>query len=125
MPAADAPRPATGRASRPHGRRIEVWLTADEKQALTDRAAQAGLSLSAYMRAAGLNHPIRAVADTQAVADLVKVSADLGRLGGLLKLWLAERRGEGAPPVSVDRVLGETRNLQQRMRELASQVRRR
>lgn len=28
--------------------------------------------------------------DYKAVLDLVKVNADLGRLGGLLKLWLSD-----------------------------------
>lgn len=104
---------------------VKVYVSDTDRAALEERAAAGGLSLSAYLLAAGLNHPIRATADTQAVADLVKVAADLGRLGGLLKLWLAERRGEGAPPVAVDRVLGETRALQQRMLKLTSQVRRR
>lgn len=57
--------------------------------------AQAGLSLSTYLLAAGLNHPIRSVADLDAVADLVRVNGDLGRVAGLLKLWLAEKRGQG------------------------------
>lgn len=119
---ADTPQPTGGRAGRLHGQRIEVWLTADEKRALGDRAAQAGLSVSAYMRAAGMNHPIQAKADIEAAAHLVKVAADLGRFGGLLKLWLSERRDEGAPAVRVSHVLDETRTLQQRMLQLAMQA---
>jgi len=46
----------------------------------------AGLSVSAYLRAAGLHHPIRSVLDHQAVCDLAKVNGDQGQLGGLLKL---------------------------------------
>jgi hypothetical protein len=119
---ADTPQPTSGRAGRPHGQRIEVWLTPDEKRALADRAAQAGLSASAFLRTAGLNQPIRAKADVDAAAQLVKVAADLGRFGGLLKLWLSERRDQGAPAVRVSHVLDETRSLQQRMLQLAMQA---
>lgn len=120
----DAERQESPRRSRPRGQRIEVWLTADEKQAVADRASEGGLSLSAYMRAAGLNHPIRAKADTEAVAKLVRVAADIGRLGGLLKLWLSDRRDHGAPAIKVSQMLDDTRQLQQQLLKLAMQVRR-
>lgn len=124
MQNADAALPVAGRTGRLHGQRIEVWLTAEEKQSLIERAAECGLSTSAYMRVAGLNQPIHSLADARAVAELVKVSADLGRLGGLLKLWLTERRDLGAPAIRVNRVLDETRSLQQQMLQLAGEVRR-
>lgn len=111
-----------GRAGRPRGRRIEVWLTTDEKRALADAAAQAGLSASAFLRVAGLNLPIHAKADVEAAEKLVKVAADLGRFGGLLKLWLSERRDQGAPAVQVSHVLNETRALQQKIMRLAMRV---
>lgn len=124
MPLADVSHQITGRGSRPRSRRIEVWLSADEKAALADRAAEGGLSLSAYLRTAGLNHPIRAKADTEAVGRLVKVAADMGRLGGLLKLWLSERRDYGAPAVRVSQVLDDTHRLQQQLLRLAMEMRR-
>ncbi len=59
-----------------------------------------------------LNSPIRSVVDLKAVADLAKVDGDLGRVGGLLKLWLAEKRGQGASPVEVEGMMIEFRELQ-------------
>ncbi|NYS17109.1 CopG family transcriptional regulator [Achromobacter xylosoxidans] len=91
---------------------IKVWVTDSEKAEIADRAAQAGLSLSAYLLAAGLNHPIRSVLDLRAVAELGKVNGDLGRVAGLLKLWLAEKRGQGARPVDVEAMMNEFRALQ-------------
>lgn len=79
---------------------MKVWVTDDEKAEIADRAAQAGLSLSAYLLAAGLHHPIRSRVDLTAVGDLAKVNGDLGRVAGLLKLWLAEKRGQGTRPKS-------------------------
>ncbi|MFK1110867.1 plasmid mobilization protein [Pseudomonas aeruginosa] len=91
---------------------IKVWVTDSEKAEIADRAAQAGLSLSAYLLAAGLNHPIRSVLDLRAVAELGKVNGDLGRVAGLLKLWLAEKRGQGARPVDVEAMMNDFRALQ-------------
>lgn len=78
---------------------IKVWVTDSEKAEIADRAAQAGLSLSAYLLAAGLNHPIRSVLDLRAVA-------------GLLKLRLAEKRGQGVRPVDVEAMMNDFRALQ-------------
>lgn len=100
------------RGTRPRGSRIEVWLTADERATIAARAEQAGLSQSAFLRAAGLNQPIKSVFDLDAVADLAKVNGDLGRLGGLLKMWLADHRGFGARPAEVEKMMTEFRALQ-------------
>lgn len=81
---------------RRRGKPIEVWVTDEEKATITERAEEAGMSRSGYLRTLVLNTPIRSVVDLTAVADLAKVNGDLGRVAGLLKLWLTEKRGEGA-----------------------------
>lgn len=101
---------------------IKVWVTDSEKAEVADRAAQAGLSLSAYMLAAGLNHPIRSVYDLKAVADLGRVNGDLGRVAGLLKLWLAEKRGQGARPIDVEKMMNEFRALQSELSAIMRQA---
>jgi len=101
---------------------IEVWVTDEEKEAITERAEQAGMSRSGYLRALGLNSPIRLVVDLKAVADLAKVNGDLGRVAGLLKLWLAEKRGQGASPVEVERMMIEFRELQSFIRGKMSAI---
>lgn len=107
---------------RPRGQHIKVWVNNDEKAELADRAAQAGLSLSAYMKVAGLNAPIRARSDLSAVTDLVRVNGDLGRVAGLLKLWLAEKRGHGARPVDVEAMMKDFRALQEELRSIMIRV---
>ena len=91
---------------------IKVWVTDDEKAEIVNRAAQAGLSLSAYMLAAGLHHPIRSRVDLTAVRDLAKVNGDLGRVAGLSKLWLAVKRGQGVRPIDVDTMMEQFRDPQ-------------
>lgn len=98
--------------ARRRGKPIEVWVTDEEKSLITDKAEEAGMSRSGYLRALGLNTPIRSVVDLTAVADLAKVNGDLGRVAGLLKLWLAERRGEGVNVIDVESVMMEFRRLQ-------------
>lgn len=97
---------------RRRGKPIEVWVTDEEKATITERAEEAGMSRSGYLRALGLNTPVRSVVDLTAVADLAKVNGDLGRVAGLLKLWLSERRGEGANAIDVESAMTEFRRLQ-------------
>ncbi|MFD3231510.1 plasmid mobilization protein [Rahnella aceris] len=97
---------------RRRGKPIEVWVTDEEKATITERAEEAGMSRSGYLRALGLNTPIPSVVDLTAVADLAKVNGDLGRVAGLLKLWLAERRGQGARPTEVEAMMNDFRRLQ-------------
>lgn len=98
--------------ARRRGKPIEVWVTDEEKTAITARAKEAGMARSAYLRALGLNTPVKSVVDLGAVTDLAKVNGDLGRVAGLLKLWLADKRGEGANAIDVESVMMEFRRLQ-------------
>lgn len=107
---------------RRRGKPIEVWVTDEEKATITERAEEAGMSRSGYLRALGLNTPIRSVVDLKAVADLAKVNGDLGRIAGLLKLWLTEKNGQGARPIEVERMMIEFRELQAGIREKMSAV---
>ncbi|QYD22768.1 conjugal transfer protein TraJ [Klebsiella quasipneumoniae] len=111
-----------GRGTRPRGQRIEVWVNNDEKAELADRAAQSGLSLSAYLPAVGRNSPIRSMVDLLAVADLAKVNGDPGRVAGLLKLWLAEKRGQGASPMDVEAMMNEFHKLQSEVLSIMPRV---
>ena len=108
--------------ARRRGKPIEVWVTDEEKAAITERAEEAGMSRSGYLRALGLNTPIRSVVDLTAVADLAKVNGDLGRVAGLLKLWLAEKYGRGAEPVDIESLMVSFRVLQAQVRDLMSRI---
>lgn len=107
---------------RRRGKPIEVWVNDEEKAVITERAASVGLSRSGFLRALGLNHPIRSTADSDAVTEMMRINGDLGRLGGLLKHWLSERPGAGAPVAEVRSVLREIQDQQQLLRKAASKV---
>ncbi|MFB3304530.1 CopG family transcriptional regulator [Pseudomonas sp. AMR01] len=101
---------------------IKVWVSEDERTEIEDKARQANMSLSAYLLAVGRNSPIRSVVDLLAVADLAKVNGDLGRVAGLLKLWLAEKRGQGASPMDVEAMMNDFRKLQSEVLSIMSRV---
>jgi hypothetical protein len=99
-----------------------VFMSADERARIEQRAGVAGLSISAYLRASGLGHPIRSVLDYDAVRDLAKLNGDQNRLGDLLKLWLEDRPGRGAPEIEVRRLLERIDELQGRLIDVVSRV---
>lgn len=114
--------PTESRGGRPRGSRIEVWVTPEERATIIEQAARTGLSQSAYLRALGLNTPVRAIADIDAVMELLRLNADLGRLGGLLKLWLSEQPGRGVPVPNVRELLHKIEATQHQMFLQAAKV---
>ena len=74
----------TRKASTP----IVVRVTPDEKAAIEEFSKQTGRSMSAYLRMLGLGYQPKSLVDNDRVMELAKINGDLGRLGGLLKLWL-------------------------------------
>lgn len=67
---------------------IKVYCLPAEKAQIGKNADAAGLSVAAYLRNVGLGYEIRGILDYRCVEDLARANGDLGRLGGLLKLWL-------------------------------------
>ena len=67
---------------------LRVPVLPEEAQIIKSQSATAGLSIAAYLRAVGLGYEIKGVVDHQQVEVLARINGDLGRLGGLLKLWL-------------------------------------
>jgi hypothetical protein len=101
---------------------LKVFVTDAERARIEERARTSGLSVSAYLRAAGLGHPIRSVLDQTAVLELAKLNGDQGRLGGLLKLWLVDRPGRGAPEHDVRQLLDRIGELQSRLADVVGRV---
>lgn len=69
---------------------IKVYCLPEERAAIEANAKAAGLSTSAYLLAVGQGYRVQGVTDFENVRELVRVNGDLGRLGGLLKLWLTD-----------------------------------
>jgi len=76
--AISALRPAR-REARDRHRTLRVVVSASERAAIANRAKEASLSVSAYLRSAALGAQFRSNLDHAAVADLAKIVADQGR----------------------------------------------
>jgi hypothetical protein len=98
----------------PRGKRpINVWVTAEERAQIERLAAATSLPVSVYLRTLGLGYEPKSLLDAERVGELLRACGDLGRLGGLLKLWLSERPGQGASQVEIRTLLhsiGELRD---------------
>ena len=69
--------------------RITVYLTPEEHAEISESAARAGISLSAFAKRVCIGFPVPSLEHKQAVQEIIKARADLGRLGGLLKQGIA------------------------------------
>lgn len=69
---------------------IKVRVLPDEKSLIEAMAKDVGMSASSYLRLVGMGHQPNSLIDVEQARELVRVNGDLGRLGGLLKLWLTD-----------------------------------
>src|SRR5690242_20216955 len=66
---------------------LKLRVHPEEAAAIAAQAHAVGMSVGAYLRAVGAGYEPRAVVDRDQVDAMLRVNGDLGRLGGLLKLW--------------------------------------
>ncbi|SET46531.1 hypothetical protein SAMN05216326_1293 [Nitrosomonas marina] len=69
-------------------KRLRVPVLPEEEIMIKAKASEAGLTIAEYLRNLGLGYTIPSIIDNRQVDVLLKINADLGRLGGLIKLWL-------------------------------------
>lgn len=76
--------------TRKNGRHLRVPVLSSEEIQIKSNAATAGLSIAEYLRRISLGYQIQSSVDKDYILQLAKINGDLGRLGGLLKLWLTQ-----------------------------------
>jgi hypothetical protein len=69
---------------------IKVYCLPEERRQIEAKCQAAGLSLSTYLLKVGLGYQVRGVIDYRCVRQLARINGDLGRLGDVLKMWLAD-----------------------------------
>ena len=79
---------------------IRAWVTEDEKSEITALANQARITVSELVRRLVAGKKLPDVHLHEAVIELVKINADLARLGNLLRMALDDP--EFTPPEGVD-----------------------
>lgn len=107
-------------ATRKSGRHLRVPVLPEEEAAIKQNAAACGLPVAAYLRNVGLGHLPKGELDQKAILELLRASADLGRLGGLLKMWLSNDDRLGALDVRklYTDILSTQAELKSKIREI-------
>jgi hypothetical protein len=100
---------------------VKVYCLPEERAQLQGNAAAAGMSVSSYLVNVCLGYRVQGIDDRRHVEDLIRVNADLGRLGGLLKLWL--NNDERTAVVGESRIRAVLGNIQATQDELRAVIR--
>ena len=103
-------------------RTLKVVVSREEAARIARLARDAGQSVSGYLRKLGLGHAPKSMLDQRLVLELIRINGDQGRLGGLLKLWLSERPGQGAAAFEVRKLLREIEAAQLRLKEVIARL---
>lgn len=112
------------RPTRPTRRkRLRVPVLPDEEAAIKNLAATAGLPVAVFMRNVVLGFQVHSILDNKGVEELARVNGDLGRLGGLLKLWLTDDpRTANYGTALIRAVLAKVEGTMDRMQEIMRTV---
>jgi hypothetical protein len=99
--------------------RITVYLSPEEHAIISESAARAGISLSTFAKRVCLGFLVPTLEHKQAVQEIVKARADLGRLGGLLKQGIAA----GGDKHTLNRLLREADAGMRELKAAAMRIR--
>ena len=104
---------------------LQVRISEDELDIITEMAAACGISSAEYLRRLGTGFIPASKLDQITVRDLCKVAADMGRLGGLLKLWISIKRGEetsNRDSIDIKSIDGLWRDINKTYQQVKSKV---
>lgn len=100
-------------------KRLPVYLTDEEYAEISASAARAGISLSRFAKLACTGIAVPTLEHKQAVQEIIKARADLGRLGGLFKQAIAE----GGDKFTLNRLLKEVDAGMRELKAAAMRIR--
>nr|WP_319490977.1 CopG family transcriptional regulator [uncultured Desulfobacter sp.] len=101
---------------------LKSYVTAEERAKIQQLSKQTGLSVSDYIRRILTGQSIESRLDQEAFLSALKVNADLGRLGGLFKYYLAQGF-KNVPPGEIRKVLHDIEDRQRQLRPVISKIR--
>jgi hypothetical protein len=111
------------KTTRKNGKHIRVPVLPEEEEQIKANATTAGLSVAAFLRKVGMGYEVDAMVDIEQVRELSRVNGDLGRLGGLLKLWLSnDERTRNFSPALINTLLGKIESTQAELRSVMEKV---
>lgn len=104
-------------------RTITIKVNQIEYDAINKKAEAHGLNTSTYLRNLGMNYPVKSIIDREAILSLIKTNGDLGKLGGLFKLWLIKNNedkesfSDQRTFKNIDELVDEIENLMKILRD--------
>lgn len=103
-------------------KKLTLWcyVNTEEHALISASAERSGLSRSTYIKRVCLGQPTPSLEKQHARRDLLKINADLGRLGGLFKLCLSEK--DTPSQVLHSEVRRVLREIEARQRELKAAI---
>ncbi|KAI5912234.1 conjugal transfer transcriptional regulator TraJ (plasmid) [Thauera sp. 2A1] len=102
---------------------MRVPVSPGEKVLIEAQAQRAGMSVARFLREVGQGYRIGGVVDYEQVRELARINGDLGRLGGLLKLWLTnDERTAQFGEATLRAVLARIEATQEQMGEVMMKV---
>lgn len=97
-------------------KKLRVPVLPIEEAEIKSKATDAGLTVAEYLRNLGLGCQVPSIVDSRQVDSLLKINGDLGRLGGLIKLWLTnDKRTKLIGKSQLHLTLDNIRNTQSTM----------
>ncbi len=102
---------------------LRSYVTEKEYEYIIKLSEQTALSISELTRRVLLGQQVQTREEAQAFFEMCKVSADQGRLGGLLKLWLSDPVKSQGYSQEVRRVLHQIEANQKRLKALIAEQR--
>ena len=91
---------------------IGAWMTPEEKLKVTDFAQKLHLSTSEFVRRIVMGRKLPDIGRYKAIIDLIKINADLARLGNLFKLALDAPKFIPPEGVDLEKLLTNVRETQ-------------
>ncbi len=97
-------------------KKLRVSVLPIEEAEIKSKAMDSGLPVAEYLRNLGLGYQVPSIVDSRQVDSLLKINGNLGRLVGLIKLWLTNDKRTrliGKPQLQL--TLDSIRNTQNTM----------
>lgn len=102
---------------------LRVPVLPDEEELIARNAKAAHLPVAVFLRKIGQGYEARSILDNRRVEELARINGDLGRLGGLLKLWLTnDARTEAFGEATIRALLSKIEDTQETMHEVIRRV---
>jgi hypothetical protein len=107
----------------PDKKPVRAYLNTEEYAAVQKMARNAGLSVSRFLREVSLAGQVKSFEHEEFKLELLKARADLGRLGGLLKMALARTDEDyGLTPQDWRGLLTEIGHCQKSIKEAVERL---